>query len=288
MILLSGYEHYEVSSYALLDKSGDRGSVGGIVRPKSQHRSSHNSCYWAMKPFLAFGMGASSMMPSSSSDSSSASKLSRFARPSRMDAYERWVAIAEDLGVDAACALVTDLNDVQHAGMAAAVASGGGLEEAAQAPVAARVEDLDWGAAVTGGDEEDDFDGEFPDDDEAAAEAAAEEVLDELQEWLMVSLRTADGFDLDACAGRFGRPAAAAILTALEGAARNGLVVRSHPPPLPSFSSSSLPSSKEESTEEEQPLGVVRLTDPGGFLLSNDVISTIFAEMGEPELTDVI
>ena len=78
---------------------------------------------------------------------------------SRMDAYERWVAIAEDLGVDAACALVTDLNDVQHAGMAAAVASGGGLEEAAQAPVAARVEDLDWGAAVTGGDEEDDFDG---------------------------------------------------------------------------------------------------------------------------------
>ena len=130
----------------------------------------------------------------------------------------------------------------------------------------------------------------------AAEEDAAEEALDALQEWLMVRLRTSDGFDLDACAERYGPDAAGTILEALEEARERGLLVveggagaeageadggGGAPGEVPASSTTIITTT---TTTKERKLGVARLTDPDGFLFSNDVISTVFAEMGEAEL----
>ena len=76
---------------------------------------------------------------------------------------------------------------------------------------------------------------------------------------VMLSLRTADGLDLDAMERRFGAASCDAVWAALLPYAARGLVA--------AFSSSS---------SSARPLGA-RLTDPRGFLLSNDVISSVFA-----------
>ena len=174
---------------------------------------------------------------------------------------------------------------------------------------------LDWGAAASldlrGGLQQEDVA-----DDEAQGNSEAEQLLDGLQEWFMVSLRTSDGFDLDECAYRYGRSAAETIRRALADAERRGLVVFLTPgqrlamPKLPNgdytetessyidFVDSGSPFRRPQGQFEtvghrqgftmtrngEKLLGIVRLTDPEGFLLSNDVISTVFAEMGEPKV----
>ena len=81
--------------------------------------------------------------------------------------------------------------------------------------------------------------------------------LVDMLDTVMLSLRTADGLDLDAMERRFGAAASDAVWAALLPYAARGLVA--------AFSSSSA-----------RPLGA-RLTDPRGFLLSNDVISSVFA-----------
>lgn len=59
----AGYQHYEVSSYAL-----------------PGFRSRHNSCYWKMMPFFGMGLGASSYLGGQ-----------RFGRPKDMTSYKKWV-----------------------------------------------------------------------------------------------------------------------------------------------------------------------------------------------------
>ena len=82
--------------------------------------------------------------------------------------------------------------------------------------------------------------------------------LVDMLDTVMLSLRTADGLDLDAMERRFGAAASDAVWAALLPYAARGLVA--------AFSSSS----------SARPLGA-RLTDPRGFLLSNDMISSVFA-----------
>lgn len=87
------------------------------------------------------------------------------------------------------------------------------------------------------------------------AEEAREAMLDEI----MLSLRTSDGLCLPGLADRHGAVGAdggARVLRAVESFVEQGLV-------------------RVSGQEGQQ---TVRLTDPRGFLLSNDVISSIFAE----------
>ena len=70
----AGYEHYEVSNYALCEEGE---GVGGIP---SRHRSRHNSVYWLHKPFISFGMGATSYVGGK-----------RFKRPATLSGYLEWV-----------------------------------------------------------------------------------------------------------------------------------------------------------------------------------------------------
>ena len=77
---------------------------------------------------------------------------------------------------------------------------------------------------------------------------------------IMLALRTADGLDMDQLASMHGRPVADKVLAGVAKFAGQGLVElrRGRPPDC----------------------GVrwLRLTDPKGFLVSNDIISTIFAQ----------
>lgn len=59
----AGYEHYEISNYAL-----------------PGHRCRHNMTYWEGRPYYAFGMGAASYLDGH-----------RFSRPRRLASYLRWV-----------------------------------------------------------------------------------------------------------------------------------------------------------------------------------------------------
>jgi len=65
-----GYEHYEISSYAMLDKS----------KLKKSYRSQHNQIYWGLKStWFAVGLGATSCINGR-----------RYARPRLMSDYISW------------------------------------------------------------------------------------------------------------------------------------------------------------------------------------------------------
>ncbi|HVF89429.1 MAG TPA: radical SAM family heme chaperone HemW [Blastocatellia bacterium] len=55
----AGYEHYEISNFALLADPRGRGDEGGPIR-KSPLRSKHNMKYWTGAPFYGMGCGAHS------------------------------------------------------------------------------------------------------------------------------------------------------------------------------------------------------------------------------------
>jgi oxygen-independent coproporphyrinogen-3 oxidase len=81
---------------------------------------------------------------------------------------------------------------------------------------------------------------------------------------VMLALRTADGLDLTRFGRQYGEENAARVLRALERYEAGGLVLRS-----------------VEEVSEVAPTGVrrVRLSDPDGLMLSNDIISSVFASL---------
>lgn len=96
---------------------------------------------------------------------------------------------------------------------------------------------------------------------------------DVLLDSVMLGLRTADGLDLDLLEQRFGRQQRLAVVGAVAGAAQRGLAV------LCNSSGQQLGPAHEELRQAVS----VRLTDPDGFLVSNDVISDVFAALGDLE-----
>ena len=88
------------------------------------------------------------------------------------------------------------------------------------------------------------------------------EVIAELAlETVMLRLRTSDGLDVHAYSESFGRPAARSVLRALIPHARTGHVAMLRRPNL-----------------------IVRLTDPEGWLLANDIISDVFLKLDEDHI----
>lgn len=80
---------------------------------------------------------------------------------------------------------------------------------------------------------------------------------DALLDTIMLRLRLGDGLDLEQLSLDFGSEAAAKTLAALEPHIKSGLAL------LTGGGGGRLP--------------VVKLSDPGGFLVSNDIISDVFA-----------
>lgn len=94
--------------------------------------------------------------------------------------------------------------------------------------------------------------------------AVAEEESERLLDAVMLRLRMSDGLNLDWLAAIFGTSSAEKVLSALKPHIRGCSVLYS--------------SDKHYSSSK---LGNVRLTDPEGFLVSNDIISDIFVALDE-------
>ncbi|KIY99261.1 oxygen-independent coproporphyrinogenIII oxidase [Monoraphidium neglectum] len=215
----AGYEHYEVSSYAL-----------------PGHRSRHNQVYWKLLPYYAFGVGAASYLAGR-----------RYSRPKELGAYEEWAR-----GFAAAAAAA-----------AAAAGAAGGAEAGGSG-----------GGGIPGAD--------------LMPETQEERLLDSI----MLGLRTADGLDLRRLATDYGQEAAKKVLPVLRRHECEGLVELRGAQGGTALASSSGRAAAaggggavvgaagaDAVAVEWGDVVSARLTDPEGFLLSNMIISDIFAVM---------
>ena len=91
----------------------------------------------------------------------------------------------------------------------------------------------------------------------AGAEVLPDSDDERLLDMVMLRLRLADGLDLTSLAAQHGKAAAATVLKALQPHAARGLV----------------------EFEEAGTPQIARLSDPNGFLVSNHIISDIFAAL---------
>ena len=98
-------------------------------------------------------------------------------------------------------------------------------------------------------------------------EPGGETEEDALLNTVMLRLRTADGLDMGSFSSRFGGEAAATVLSSLEKHLKSGLVIQCQ----------RLPGSLPLTCQHEACNHRLRLSDPNGFLLSNDIISDVFA-----------
>lgn len=96
---------------------------------------------------------------------------------------------------------------------------------------------------------------------------------------IMLSLRTSDGLDLQRFRDRFGDRAASAVSATLQGHVEHGLVV----PFADGAGGVQWRSSSDRGSSSSVTVGAVagsvRLRAPEGFLLSNAVISDVFAAL---------
>ena len=107
-------------------------------------------------------------------------------------------------------------------------------------------------------------------------------VEDQLQDVVMMRLRTAKGLDLAAVGGAYGSSTVCKIEKALQPHEHAGLVERLEAP-------TEVVAAGDRAAAElaygprggfkEAAGSVVRLSDPEGFLVSNDIISDVFAEI---------
>ena len=315
----AGYEHYELSSYALLSSAHaveptstraiDTAKAAAAAAateaaveseafmhpeerskntrlPRSLHRSKHNACYWAMRPFLGFGVGASSMVANGA----------RVARPRDAEGYADFVATLERGSgggggeLPGSNVVTSDIivNDRKPRENSDGNNKRGDSEDncsSSEQRSAARA--LLLGDAYSSLNSNDVSDGDSSSSIENAVQYEA------LLEGLMVALRTSDGFDLDQCAANFGDIVTGAIVTAAQDATSDGLAVIVSDDSRSIAAAKAVPATSREMTSAQSSSviadagdgsrGILRLTDPEGFLFSNQVISTLFAAL-EPEM----
>lgn len=94
----------------------------------------------------------------------------------------------------------------------------------------------------------------------AGAEDAIESAEERLLDFVMLRLRLSDGLDFRILRKEFGEAAASIVAASLQQHVPKGLV---------------------EALDNGQRL---RLSDPGGFLVSNDIISDVFAALDRADL----
>jgi hypothetical protein len=94
----------------------------------------------------------------------------------------------------------------------------------------------------------------------------------------MLGLRTSDGLDLAALEAEHGAAAAAKVLGALRPHAAAGLV-ELRPAAAAPGAGAAAAGGAEGGAHAPLRVASARLSDPGGFLVSNDVISDVFAAL---------
>lgn len=241
----SGFQHYEVSNYCL-----------------PGHRCEHNMTYWKCRPYYAFGMGSASYLCGR-----------RFSRPKRLQGYLQWLEIFEE---EAQRLRENDRRGLEERG------SGGALVKS-EARAATKSFSLGRGQQKDSeGMEEVGFGAETEVDGAVAgAHMPVETEEDRLTDYIMLGLRLSDGIDLEYIANNFnkGNLIVDAIVRALESHMEMGTAELQR---------------KQDGTDEESVVDtdqrslatqacVAKLTDPDGFLISNDVISDIFLALEELE-----
>ncbi|KAG2442811.1 hypothetical protein HXX76_002890 [Chlamydomonas incerta] len=265
LLTAAGFEHYEVSNYA-----------------KPGHRCAHNQVYWRGLPYYAFGLGAASYL-----------RGRRFSRPARMSAYSDWVAALADSEV----------------GRAGAALPGGHLPEESQEELlldtlmlALRTADgvdlarlrARHGAAAVGvvlralrpheqvGSAYA-VDGAGRRISIAEAAVASSPILNPKAASAAAAAAAARGDEQGSAAQGAGeeeleaRPGPAAGSAAALAAARERSQSGAQAP-----AEGSADGSAEAQAEGATGAVRVRLSDPDGFLLSNDVISDVFAAFDLP------
>lgn len=241
LLTAGGFDHYEISNYA-----------------KPGYQSRHNSAYWNRQPFFGFGLGATSMFDGL-----------RFVRPKTMREYIEYVELLEGRE--------TLLATMQHA-----------ATKFSDASLQVDTDILDNVVKPTG--------------------ISPDKLItqrDRLQEFVMLRLRLQDGLPLNIIHEQFGRTAVEAILRGATNALfdRRATLSRSpcstgcdrrqvaelceahhqHPVQVAENiirSGSSKydgdPICLQQINNLDNSSWHLKLTDPRGFLLSNDVISDIF------------
>jgi len=239
-----------------------------------------------MRPFLGFGVGASSMVANGA----------RVARPRDAEGYADFVATLErgsgggGRELPGSNVVTSDIivNDRKPRENSDGNNKRGDSEDncsSSEQRSAARA--LLLGDAYSSLNSNDVSDGDSSSSIENAVQYEA------LLEGLMVALRTSDGFDLDQCAANFGDIVTGAIVTAAQDATSDGLAVIVSDDSRSIAAAKAVPATSREMTSAQSSSviadagdgsrGILRLTDPEGFLFSNQVISTLFAAL-EPEM----
>jgi len=105
------------------------------------------------------------------------------------------------------------------------------------------------------------------------------ELLDKVLDHVMLRLRLSAGLDLAEMSATFGADSVRKVLCALEPHLESGRAVVD----VPKQYSGGVYTPGEGCVVEGETVarGVVRLSDPEGFLVSNDIISSVFAELDE-------
>jgi oxygen-independent coproporphyrinogen-3 oxidase len=115
----------------------------------------------------------------------------------------------------------------------------------------------------------------------ACAAGSGEDVQsldDQLQDVVMMRLRTVDGLDLDFVRETYGSDVVRRIESALEPHERAGLVLRGNAIGAVALAERGRQAGGPEGAAHSgSDSNVVRLADPEGFLVSNDIISDVFA-----------
>ena len=96
----------------------------------------------------------------------------------------------------------------------------------------------------------------------------------DVYERVMLALRTADGLDLRALKEEYGLAVQAAVITSLQP-----FTGPEYPTPLVQFTAEDVDLERSWRRVHKGRWLSVRLTSPEGFILSNDVISTVFAAL---------
>lgn len=245
----SAADMYAAASQTLRAVGYEHYELSNYARPG--HRCAHNMAYWDLRPYYAFGVGAASYLAGR-----------RFTRPKAMKQYYGWL--------DAYCA---------PPAAAAAASGGGGAAHGASvpSPTQAGAERAGTAAALPAeGESASSATTCASSDDEAAkgqwqggrwlavagGEQPPESREERLLDTVMLRLRLRDGLNLALLGGAYGDDAAATVRRALAAYWMAGAI-------------EGLDGSGKLCGVSEAE--VVRLADPQGLLLSNDVISDVFA-----------
>lgn len=239
---------YEEASSVLRAAGYEHYELSNYAQPG--HRCRHNMAYWEQKPYYAFGVGAASYLDGR-----------RLSRPKSMQQYYAWLADYSEQ--------TSPVKGIQHNGnnkyQLGATDAGPGV--ATLAPEMGRdAASAAAGSASTTGLENS---GSNAVDSAhrrlavAGSSLPCESPEERMLDTIMLRLRLRDGLDLAGLSSAYGEQTAAVVRSAL----------MRYP----------VPDAIEGLGSQEQvccvsTANVVRLSDPHGLLLSNDIISDVFAE----------